>query len=230
MSPLGGEHARVVASTCGVSLQVITELSCEGTEANSEELNALFLDRLPALARAMILNAVLEVFAALPLRRTEVVDLMGEHPLLDEGGNLRRELCIRASRTGKVNAEDGGRQLHRGSPRSTRCLSEARPDESHDGAEKAQREQSHGLLHVQRVDEAQELNRLELLARRDSGGVRSCRHSKGLRVMPVIGHYLQTGGCREDSIPHEGVEFIEGVSRLSEDLGGEQLREDARPS
>ena len=169
MSPLDDARAQVGASTLGVSLQAIVELGRGGAETDSEELNALLLDRSPALVRALVLNAVFEVFAPLRLRHAGAVDLVREHLLFDEGGDLRRELYIRACRTGEVDTEGGGRELHRGCLHSTRGLSEARPDGSHDGIEEAQRERGRGLLHVQRVDEAQEPDGLELPARRDGG-------------------------------------------------------------
>ena len=112
MPLLEGAHARVGVLACGVSSQAIVGLGRGGAEADSEELNVFSLDGSPAPARALVLRAALEVFAAFILRRAGVADLVGAHSFLDEGGDLHRELRIRASRAGEVSAEDGGQQLH----------------------------------------------------------------------------------------------------------------------
>ena len=117
-------------------------------------MNALLLDGELALVGALVLDTIFEFFAQLRLRDTSAAQLVREQLGLEERGDFDRQEAVSWRGSGEVQAERGGRQLHRRGFDASRSLREAGPESPNDRAEQPQRERGSGVFDGRRGDEA----------------------------------------------------------------------------
>ena len=117
-------------------------------------MNALLLDGELALVGALVLDTIFEFFAQLSFGDARAAQLVREQLGLEERGHLDREEAVGWRGGGEVQAERGGRQLHRRGFDATSRLCEAGPESADDRAKQPQRERGSGVFDGRGGDEA----------------------------------------------------------------------------